>query len=192
MMFWYFFVMLLSNVGIKSVYAALSKTYPTFRKRKPFSKLPFEGLCQLFFWDGVFFPERGFSGTFRSSSMSKACFFSWSLRTYFAPENFAQPRQCCHAGQYCSGRTSWRRDRSNEWLWHWKRKWFEDLGVGGNETHSIHGTGILTYIYHTNQLGVSKNRGTPKSSILEYPYFWKHPAKCRWYWATPRYTTTTL
>ena len=28
-------------------------------------------------------------------------------------------------------------------------------------------------------IGVSKNRGTPKSSILGYPYFWKHPYAAR-------------
>ena len=39
-----------------------------------------------------------------------------------------------------------------------------------NEVHEL----VLQGNYFWSYMDVSKNSGTPKSSILEYPYFWKH------------------
>ena len=36
-------------------------------------------------------------------------------------------------------------------------------------------TEVLKVSSQSSHMGVSKNRATPQSSILWYPYFWKHP-----------------
>ena len=132
-------------VTLASAFTLLYLAYSTFYFEKEnqlqyILKVFFEEPMSVFF-AVCFFSERGPG----SSGLSKTCFGVIAENLFFA-KLFARPRQRCHAGQYCGGRTSWRGDRSNEWLCHWKRKWFQDLGVDGNATHSIYGTGILTFV----------------------------------------------
>lgn len=102
-MFFILFVMLFSNVGI-SVYVALPSIFHFYFEKENqlqyILKVFFEGPMSVFF-AVCFFSERGPG----SSGLSKTCFGVIAENLFFA-KLFARPRQRCHAGQYCGGRTS--------------------------------------------------------------------------------------
>ena len=100
-------------------------------------------------WRGLFFAKISF----------QMFFFSKSRKFFF----FKTHGEICDFQKCFEGSGYW------SWYWYKRAHLRGEHGIiimSQRERHPI-----LRLVY----MDVSENRGTPKSSILGYPYFWKHP-----------------